>query len=198
MSTQAFGSAVLFPELQLTRVCQVVGGTAIADKAVGKLVLGRNHGGVGDTTAAYTAAALDGIAVGDQFPNFITAATFDDYPTTAGNATTTTNWVWPILGINASGASIADDGKGKFVFRGNVVATLTLTTATDDFVPGAFVFYDVSADVLKLANAIGNVDRPDLIVGRTLAYVTNTTASTVDCPIFFDGIGSQYAIIDAA
>lgn len=198
MSVQAYGNPDIFPELTLTRVCQVVGGTAIANRAVGKLVLGRNHGGVGDATAAYTAAALDGIAVGSQFPNFITAATFDDYPTTNGNATTTTNWGYPILGINISGASLADDASGKFCFQGVCTATLTLITATDDYVPGAHVVYDVSTDKLTLINAIGNVDRPDMIVGRTLAYVTNTTASTVDCPIMFNGIWGLIQMIDAA
>ncbi len=194
MSVAVPGRLNPFPEKEISRVCRVVGGTAIADKAGGFLALGRNHGGVGDATAAYTAALLDDVAVGDVWPFYVFATSVTAYPTTGGSAS-----LYPIFGINASGASIADDGKGKFVFEGAVRATLTLTTATDDHIPGSIVFLNSgSTNALSVTHTTADIDTGDLIVGRTLEYITNTTAATVDTLIWLNGINADWVVINAA
>ena len=197
MSVQAFGAIDIFPELNLSRVCRNVDASAIADKAVCKMVLGRNYRGVGDQASAsvpYTAATYDGVTDGQNWPNYVIGINYTAYPTTSMSG-----YKYPIVGVNASGGSIASGGYGKIVFQGVVKMTLTLVNATDDHIPGAFVYLNSGTNYrAEVSSTTADIDTGDIIIGRTLEHINNTSAATVDCVCYLNGIFGEWQGINAA
>jgi len=173
-----------FPDLEMSMVCRVVGGTDLNAGALVRLITGTNKG----------TAELDGVAVGDWFGERVVASGLDGYPATRDISIDAADDSLspPFLGILLE--ATANDSTGLVVFRGLVRnKSVTVVDATE-YPQGAAVFIDVStngatADGHDLVLASGTVlpASGDIVVGRLAdGFLSSGTSDLVD--IFFDGV----------
>lgn len=176
-----------FPALEYADKFRVVGGSNLSAQTVVQLLTGKN-------TAS---SAIDGVAAGEYFRDFVCAASLTSYPEAGKSGISAV--VLPFLGVLTQATN--DDDYGEVVFRGlvkvNVVPINGGSAVT--FKRGSYVILDASNSyAISVCDAAGDFATGDIVVGRLAAdYTTAASAAAVEMSVFWDGINARHWAVGA-
>lgn len=159
---------------------RLVGGSSGTAGSVVQLVTGKNG----------TGSAVDGVAAGEWFSDFVVPITNANYPSTGLSGVSAQEA--PFLGILEE--ATADDGYGAVCFVGLVSVTVVQANAVV-YQIGSFVYLDASNSwAITVADAANNpLAAGDIVVGKlATGYTASGTSSTQD--VLWDGINSHRAL----